>query len=153
MRKSKVRVVCTSRYICLCSYLFSHMFLMKAKSKAPRAWSSGTHRIILTQYMMMEEYVINFWVYTLKYLSMKYPYIDNPLLNDLAKVYIYIYIYIHTQWGSLMTQTVKNTPANAGDIRDTGLIPGSGRSLEKEMATQSSILAWRILRIEESGGL
>ena len=23
---------------------------------------------------------------------------------------------------------VKNTPANAGDIRDVGLIPGSGRS-------------------------
>jgi len=23
---------------------------------------------------------------------------------------------------------VKNVPANAGDIRDTGLIPGSGRS-------------------------
>ena len=27
-----------------------------------------------------------------------------------------------------MTQTVKNMPANAGDKRDTGLIPGSGRS-------------------------
>ena len=25
---------------------------------------------------------------------------------------------------------VKNTPADAGDIRDTGLIPGSGRSPE-----------------------
>ena len=25
---------------------------------------------------------------------------------------------------------VKNPPANAGDIRDVGLIPGSGRSLE-----------------------
>ena len=31
-----------------------------------------------------------------------------------------------------------NTPDNAGD---TGLIPGSGRSLGKEMATHSSILA------------
>jgi len=27
-----------------------------------------------------------------------------------------------------MAQRVKNIPANAGDIRDTGLIPGSGRS-------------------------
>ena len=27
-----------------------------------------------------------------------------------------------------MAQVVKNPPANAGDIRDTGLIPGSGRS-------------------------
>ena len=70
---------------------------------------------------------------------------------------------------------VKNLPANAGDIRDVGLIPGLGISLggglgfcaqtvknlpavreiwvqslgwedplEKEKATQSSILAWRI---------
>ena len=27
-----------------------------------------------------------------------------------------------------MVLVVKNLPANAGDIRDTGLIPGSGRS-------------------------
>ena len=39
---------------------------------------------------------------------------------------------------------VKNTPADAGDIRDVGLISGLGKSLEKEMATHSSILAWRI---------
>ena len=39
---------------------------------------------------------------------------------------------------------LKNPPATAGDIRDLGLIPGSGRSPEEEMATQSSILAWRI---------
>ena len=30
---------------------------------------------------------------------------------------------------------VKNPPANAGDLRDAGSIPGSGRSLEKGMAT------------------
>ena len=29
----------------------------------------------------------------------------------------------------------KNLPANAGDIRDVGSIPGWGRSLEEEMAT------------------
>ena len=29
---------------------------------------------------------------------------------------------------------VKNPPANAGDTRDTGLTPGSGRSLEGESA-------------------
>ena len=28
-----------------------------------------------------------------------------------------------------MVQVVKNLPANAGDIRDMGLIPGLGRSL------------------------
>ena len=35
---------------------------------------------------------------------------------------------------------VKNLPANAGDERVEGLIPGSGRSLEEGMATHSSIL-------------
>ena len=39
---------------------------------------------------------------------------------------------------------VENLPASTVDIRDAGSIPGSGRSLEKEMATHSSILAWRI---------
>ena len=31
---------------------------------------------------------------------------------------------------------------SAGDAEDMGSIPGSGRPLEKEMAIQSSILAW-----------
>ena len=39
---------------------------------------------------------------------------------------------------------VKNSPANVGDTRDMGLIPGLRRSPEKERATHSSILAWRI---------
>ena len=39
---------------------------------------------------------------------------------------------------------VKNPLAKAGDARDSGSIPGSGRSLEKEMATHSRVLAWRI---------
>ena len=48
---------------------------------------------------------------------------------------------------------VKNLPASAENIGDAGSIPGSGRSLEKEMATHSSILAWRILWTEEPGSL
>ena len=36
---------------------------------------------------------------------------------------------------------VKSLPASAGDIRDAGLIPGLGRSLEEGMAVHSSILA------------
>ena len=39
---------------------------------------------------------------------------------------------------------MKNLPADAGDARNVGLIPGLGRSLGKEMATHSSILAWKI---------
>ena len=48
---------------------------------------------------------------------------------------------------------VKNPPPTAGDIRNAGSIPGLGRSsLEKEMATHSSILAWRIPRQRSSAG-
>ena len=39
------------------------------------------------------------------------------------------------------------------NAEDPGLIPGSGRSLEKEMATHSSTLAWRIPWTEEPGRL
>ena len=42
----------------------------------------------------------------------------------------------------------KNLPANVGASGDVGLIPGSGRSLEEEMATHSSILA-RIIPVTE----
>ena len=45
---------------------------------------------------------------------------------------------------------VKNLPANAGV---EGSIPGSGRSLEKEVASHSSILAREFLQIKEPGGL
>ena len=48
---------------------------------------------------------------------------------------------------------VKNPPANARDARDSGLIPGQEDPLEKEMATYSSILAWKIAGTEEPGGL
>ena len=39
---------------------------------------------------------------------------------------------------------VKNLPANAGDERDVSLIPIWEDPLEEEMATHSSILAWKI---------
>ena len=46
---------------------------------------------------------------------------------------------------------VKNLPANAGDARVWS--PGWEDPLEKEMATHSSILAWRIPLTEKTGGL
>ena len=48
---------------------------------------------------------------------------------------------------------VRNSTANAGDMRYAGSIHGSGRSLEENMATYSSILAWRIPWTKERGGL
>ena len=50
-------------------------------------------------------------------------------------------------------QLVKNLPASAGDTRDVVLIPEWERSLEEEMATHSSILAWEIPWAEKPGGL
>ena len=44
----------------------------------------------------------------------------------------------------------KESACNAGDL---GLIPGLEDALEKEMATHSSILAWKIPWTEESGRL
>ena len=47
----------------------------------------------------------------------------------------------------------KNLPANAGDIRDAGLIPRLGKSLKRGMTTLSSIFTWEIPWTEEPGGL
>ena len=44
----------------------------------------------------------------------------------------------------------KESACNAGG---SGLVPGQKDSLEKAMATHSSILAWRIPWTEEPGGL
>ena len=45
---------------------------------------------------------------------------------------------------SLVVLVVKNLHANAGGIKDMGLIRELGRSLEEGVATHSNILAWRI---------
>ena len=53
-------------------------------------------------------------------------------------------------WASLVFQLVNNLPA----LQETWVrSPGWEDPLEKEMATHSSILAWRIPWTEEPGGL
>ena len=53
-------------------------------------------------------------------------------------------------WGSLLAQTVKSLPA----VRETWARSLGGEDpLEKEMATHSNILAWRIPWTEEPGRL
>ena len=47
----------------------------------------------------------------------------------------------------------KNLPASAGTQEIKSLIPCLEDLLEEEMATHSSILAWRILWTEETGKL
>ena len=51
---------------------------------------------------------------------------------------------------SQVALVVKNPPANAGDMRDGGSVPGLRRS---PGGTHSSILAWRIPWTEEPGRL
>ena len=48
---------------------------------------------------------------------------------------------------------VKNLHVNEGDTETQICFLGQEDPLEKEMATHSSILAWRIPRTEEPGGL
>ena len=65
-----------------------------------------------------------------------------------------LFLYLSISFGaSQVALVVKNPPANAGDARDTDSIPGSGRSPGVRNGTHSSILAWRIPRTEEPGGL
>ena len=57
------------------------------------------------------------------------------------------------EWASQVVLAVENPPVSSGDVRDVGWISGSGRSLDQEMATCSSILAWKIPWTEEPGRL
>ena len=63
--------------------------------------------------------------------------------------YIENYEYFFLIGASLVTQMVKNLPA----MKETWVQSlGQENSLEKEMTTHSSILAWRIPWTEEPGG-
>ena len=53
----------------------------------------------------------------------------------------------------LFSAVVKNLPANAGDTRDEGSSLGCKDSLEYEVATHYSLLAWKIPWTEGPGGL
>ena len=53
-------------------------------------------------------------------------------------------------WASLVAQPAKNLPA----MQETQVqVLGGEGTLQKEMATQSNILAWRIPWTEQHGGL
>ena len=52
-----------------------------------------------------------------------------------------------------MALEAKNWTTSSGDIRDVSLVPGWEDLLEKDVATYSRILAWRIPWTEEPGGL
>ena len=64
----------------------------------------------------------------------------------------------YSPWGRKELDTTEvmqqqQQPANAEDKRDASTILGQEDPLDEEMATHSSILAWRILGTEEPDGL
>ena len=65
-------------------------------------------------------------------------------------VYVCVYVYIYIYMASPIAQTVKKLPA----MQETQVQSLDGEaSPEKRMATHSNILAGKIPRIEEPGGL
>ena len=78
--------------------------------------------------------------------------INNAAMNIHGKIFMDIHFYFTWvwHWASLVAQRLKCLPA----MRETW-VQSLGREdpLEKEMATHSSILAWRISWMEEPGGL
>ena len=77
--------------------------------------------------------------------------------------FCYVVLWVLTNVGYLVsTVTVswlpwqlssKESRCHWGDVRDMGLMLGSGRSPGKEMATHFGILAWKIPWTEEPGRL
>ena len=71
-------------------------------------------------------------------------YVNSPYCLDL------FWIQLYTNWASLVAQRLKRLPAR-WETRVQSL--GREDPLEKEKATHSSILAWKIPWTEEPGGL
>ena len=76
----------------------------------------------------------------------------KPCLNFLAGIWS-ISIDLGGQEGLAWRLRGKHSACPAGTTRDGGSIPELGSSLEEERATYTSILAQKILRTEEPGGL
>ena len=76
---------------------------------------------------------------------------DSPSLITLwfCSSYSHLLLVFHSQ----VVQWLTNPPASAGDTRDVGSVPRSGRSPEVENGNPLSILAWKMLWTEEPCGL
>ena len=125
---------------------------------------------------MVEEKGIYFDQVAYIYWNVKFPFysdfdLETGILVPEEKVQIapeilFHPVYLFVEWEGLgdckhlpqnlapsqVALVVKKLPVNVGDARDSGSIPESERTLEKEMATHSTILAWRIPWTEEPDG-
>ena len=90
------------------------------------------------------------WVTELNWYTYGSFWIVNPATILYIRHLTYMSLHVGASQVALM---VKNPPANAEDIKTQVWYLGQEDPLEKEMATQSSILAWRIPWTEEPGRL
>ena len=79
-----------------------------------------------------------------------YPGLWKKKLQTSRQVYLSIYLCICLFIQPYSLSSVKNVPANAGDLAS---IPGLGRSPGERNGNHSSIFAWKILWTEEPGEL
>ena len=87
-------------------------------------------------------------------------YIDRHFLarKNLIELIIQGIVFADVKWyqqligASQVALVAKNPPANAGDTRDVGSIPGLEDPLEEGMETHSTILLWRNLWTESLAG-
>ena len=70
-----------------------------------------------------------------------------------APLFVVVVLKLLTLYWGLGGSVVKNLPASAGDARDVGLIPGSGRFPGGGHANPLQYSCWGIPWTEEPGGL
>ena len=112
------------------------------------SWSALTVRVIYIIYVKLFTYQSDLT----KVVSLKknswFDLLNKPRLILERLQGSGLFTNVRNWWASLVAQTVKNLPA----MHETRLQSlGQEDPLEKEMATHSSILAWRSLWIEEPG--
>ena len=93
------------------------------------------------------------WYKNVKHYQYNWIFLSFSQYNSLFSPPAIKTVSYQVYWVSWMVLVVKNLPANAGDIRDMGWIPGFGRSPRGGHGNHSSILAWRIPWTEMPGGL
>ena len=94
----------------------------------PSPWHLSVYFLILWIWLLKVSTIsgINSIFLHLMYIGMHFKdWLNKCPINTL---YLLLSFSCTIQWASQVVLVVKNSPAKAGDIRDMGLIPGSGRS-------------------------
>ena len=77
----------------------------------------------------------------------------KSLAHVLIELFFFFFFCLYRKHVCKAAVKLKNLPPNSGDLSDKSSILGWEDPLEKEMATHSSIFAWRIPWTEEPDGL